>query len=171
MNSKEIALASIETKIYLIRGEKVMLDQDLAVLYAVSTKRLNERVRRNLERFPADFMFLLLNQELVNLRSQFATSSLDWGGRRYPPMVFTEQGITMLSSVLRSEQAIEVNIAIMRAFVKMRSVLNTNQNLERKLSALEAKYDGSFRLVFNAIKELMSDHQVPRKRVIGLNKP
>jgi hypothetical protein len=160
----------IESQIYLIRGLKVMLDHDLAELYGVPTKRLKEQVRRNHERFPADFMFILTNQELVILRSQFATSRLDWGGLRYQPMAFTEQGISMLSSVLHSDRVIEVNIAIMRAFVKMRQALSLNRDLEKKLNEMEARYEGKFKVVFDAIKELMSAHAVPRKRIIGLNK-
>jgi hypothetical protein len=119
MTSDEIEVTGIETKIYLVRGQKVMLDRDLAELYQVPTKRLKEQVRRNQKRFPADFMFALSNQELGILRSQFATSSLGWGGHRIPPFAFTEQGIAMLSSVLQSDRAIHVNIAIMRAFVQL----------------------------------------------------
>lgn len=158
----------IESKIYLIRNLKVMLDRDLAVLYGVTTKRINEQVMRNSDRFPIDFAFLLTSQELAILKSQFATSSLSWGGRRKPATAFTEQGFAMLSSVLRSPRAIQTNISIMRAFVQMRAVLHLNRDLERKLTALESKYDGRFKLVFEAIRELMSDHKVPRKRIIGL---
>lgn len=162
----------IESQIYLIRGLKVMLDHDLAELYGVPTHRLNEQVRRNLERFPADFMFLLTNQEFAILISQFAISKKaeGRGGRRKPPLVFTEQGIAMLSSVLHSDRAIEVNIAIMRAFVKMRQALYLNRDLEKKLNEMEARYEGKFKVVFDAIKELMSAHSVPRKRITGLNK-
>lgn len=162
----------IESQIYLIRGLKVMLDHDLAELYGVPTHRLNEQVRRNIERFPADFMFPLTNQEFAILISQFAISKKveGRGGRRKPPLVFTEQGIAMLSSVLHSDRAIEVNIAIMRAFVKMRQALSLNRDLEKKLNEMEARYEGKFKVVFDAIKELMSAHSVPRKRIIGLNK-
>ena len=159
----------IESQIYLIRGLKVMLDHDLAELYQIPTKRLNEQVRRNAERFPPDFMFILTNQELAILKSQFATSSLNWGGRRKPTAAFTEQGIAMLSSVLHSDRAIEVNIAIMRAFVKMRQALSLHQDLEKKLLEMESRSEGKFKVVFDAIKELMSAHSVPRKRVIGLD--
>jgi hypothetical protein len=160
----------IESQIYLIRGQKVMLDHDLAELYQIPTKHLKQQVKRNAERFPADFMFSLTNQELAILRSQIVTSRLNWGGSRYAPIVFTEQGIAMLSSVLHSERAIEVNIAIMRAFVKMRQALSLHRDLEKKLNEMEARYEGKFKVVFDAIKELMSAHSVPRKRIIGLNK-
>jgi hypothetical protein len=160
----------IESQIYLIRGLKVMLDHDLAELYQIPTKHLKQQVKRNSERFPSDFMFPLTNQELAILRSQFVTSRLDWGGTRYAPMAFTEQGIAMLSSVLHSDRAIEVNIAIMRAFVKMRQSLSLHKDLEKKLNEMESRYEGKFKVVFDAIKELMSTHSVPRKRVIGLNK-
>lgn len=166
MNKTEI---SIDSKIYLIRGEKVMLDYDLAELYQVPTKRLNEQVRRNLKRFPPDFYFPLSIQEVTALRSQFATSS-SWGGQRYLPQAFTEQGIAMLSSVLNSDRAIEVNIAIMRAFVKLRQVLSTDQSLEKKIAVLESKYDQKFKIVFTAIRKLMSEQSIPRTRIIGLSK-
>jgi hypothetical protein len=116
MKQNPISLESIESKIYLIRGEKVLLDQDLAELYAVPTMRLNEQVKRNAGRFPEDFMFRLSNQEFTVLKSQFAISRLAWGGRRTLPLAFTEQGVAMLSAVLNSERAIDVNIAIMRAY-------------------------------------------------------
>ena len=120
-----VPLEAIGQKIYLIRGHKVMLDRDLAALYEIPTKRLNEQVKRNIKRFPSDFAFLLTRQEVTILRSQFATSR--WGGQRYQPYVFTEHGVAMLSSVLNSERAIQVNIAIMRAFVKFRQILSTHQ--------------------------------------------
>jgi hypothetical protein len=169
MKPSEISFSEIESKIFLIQGEKVLLDSDLAELYQIPTRRLNEQVRRNLKRFPRDFIFILSNQDLAILKSQFATSRLHWGGRRKPPMAFTEQGVAKLSSVLNSDRAIDVNIAIMRTFVKIREVLNSNQEFKKRLEALEAKYDGKFRLVFDAIKELLSTHAVPRKRVIGLD--
>jgi hypothetical protein len=130
-----------------------MLDADLAVLYGVSTKRLNEQVRRNRSRFPDDFMFQLTAEEVRSLRSQFATSKQGRGGRRYAPLVFTEQGIAMLSTVLNSERAIQVNIEIMRAFVRLRRMLASNEDLSRKLAALEKKYDSQFRVVFEAIRD------------------
>ena len=145
----------ISQKIYLIRGQKVMTDSELAELYDVSTKRLNEQVKRNIGRFPSDFMFQLTFEEAENLRSQFATSSLTYGGRRYLPYVFTEQGVAMLSSVLKSERAVEVNIAIMRTFVKMRELMATHADLARKIEAMEKKYDEQFQEVFKIIKQML----------------
>lgn len=159
-----VPIELIEKKILLIRGHKVMLDSDLAVLYGVTTKRLNEQVRRNLRRFPLDFMFQLTSDEAESLRSQFATSKR--GGRRYLPYVFTEQGVAMLSSVLNSERAIEVNILIMRAFVKLREMLATHKDLAKKLEEMEKKYDEQFKVVFEAIYELMKPPE-PKKRQIG----
>ncbi len=170
MASLEPSSLEIESKIYLIRGERVMLDDDLAALYRVTTKRLNEQVGRNLSRFPIDFMFVLSDQEFAILRSQIATSRLNWGGRRNTPRAFTEQGVAMLSAVLHSDRAIEVNVAIMRAFVRLRRVLISDREFEKRIVELEAKYDGQFRVVFDAIRKLMSDQAVPRKRVIGLGK-
>lgn len=168
MQKQEIDFTDVQSKIYLIRGHKVMLDFDLADLYQIPTFRLNEQVKRNVRRFPSDFMFSLSDQELRILISQFAISSSRWGGRRRPPLAFTEQGVAMLSSVLKSERAADVNIAIMRAFVRLRQILSSNQDLENKIATLEVKYDGKFKLVFDAIRELMSHHAVPRKRVVGL---
>jgi ORF6N domain len=150
-----IPVERIAQKIYLIRGQKVMLDSDLAELYDVPTKRLNEQVKRNLERFPTDFMFQLTLEEAENLRSQFATSSSAYGGRRYLPYAFTEQGIAMLSSVLKSERAVEVNIAIMRTFVKMRELMASHAELARKIEAMEKKYDEQFQEVFTIIKKML----------------
>ena len=164
-----ILVEIIERKIYLIRGHKVMLDRDLAELYQVPTRRLNEQVKRNLTRFPADFMFQLSDEEAENLRSQFATSSTSHGGRRYLPYVFTEQGVAMLSSVLNSERAVQVNIAIMRTFVKLRQMLASNADLARKLAAMEKKYDSQFKMVFDAIRELMRPPE-PKKRKIGFQR-
>jgi hypothetical protein len=158
----------IERTILVIRGQKVMLDSDLADLYQVPVKRFNEQVARNRDRFPEDFMFQLSVEEHVNLRSQFATSS--WGGRRYPPYAFTEQGVAMLSSVLKSPRAVQVNIEIMRAFVRLREMLQTNKDLARKLDALETKYDSQFKVVFQAIRELMTPRPKPRKQ-IGFRTP
>jgi hypothetical protein len=171
MNSNEVGLTGVEAKIYLIRGQKVMLDHDLADLYQIPTKRLKEQVKRNQMRFPGDFMFVLTNQEFRDLRSQFATSSSGWGGHRTPPFAFTEQGIAMLSSVLQSDRAIHVNIAIMRAFVQMRQILISNKDLEIRLNELETKFekhDGELRAVFDAIRRLMEIRSIPRKRIIGL---
>jgi len=170
MSQSPKLLENIDSRIYLIRGEKVMLDHDLAELYEVPTMRLNEQVRRNAKRFPADFMFPLSDHEIAILKSQFAISSGGWGGRRTPPMAFTEQGVAMLSAVLKSDRAVEVNITIMRAFVRMREVLNSSVRFEKQMAALEAKYDHKFKIVFTAIRKLMSDQAVPRKRVIGLGK-
>jgi len=157
----------IERATVLIRGQRVMLDADLAVLYEVSTKRLGEQVRRNGQRFPADFMFRLTAAEARVLRSQFATSSLGrgWGGRRYIPYAFTEHGVAMLSSVLRSSRAIQVNIAIMRAFVRLRGLLASNETLARKLDELEKRYDAQFKIVFDAIRQIMSPPAVGRRAI------
>jgi hypothetical protein len=155
----------IERSILLIRGHKVILDSDLAGLYGVTTKRLNEQVRRNLSRFPEDFMFQLTESETDLLRSQFATSKKGRGGRRYPPYVFTEQGVAMLSSVLNSERAIKVNIEIMRAFVHLRRMLASHADLARKLEALEKKYDAQFKVVFEAIRELMKPPETKRRPI------
>jgi hypothetical protein len=156
----------IERAILLIRGQKVMLDSDLAALYGVPTRRLNEQVRRNRDRFPSDFMFELTAPETSALRSQIATSNTGRGGRRYAPLAFTEQGVAMLSSVLRSGRAVQVNIEIMRTFVKLRQVLATHKDLARKLEALERKYDTQFRVVFDAIRHLMAP-AAPKSRRIG----
>jgi hypothetical protein len=152
----------IETKMFLIRCQKVMLDRDLADLYEVSTKRLNEQVRRNIKRFPSDFMFRLTPDENGDLRSQIATSKTGRGGRRYSPFVFTEQGIAMLSSVLNSERAIQVNIAIMRVFVRLRVAVRNNEELLQRLQALEDACDANFKVV-KAIRELMDAPVVPAK--------
>jgi hypothetical protein len=154
----------IERAILLIRGQKVMLDADLAELYGVATKVLNRAVRRNLSRFPQDFMFELTRKEAENLRIHFGTSSR-WGGRRYNPLAFTEQGVAMLSSVLRSRRAVQVNIAIMRAFVKLREMLASHRDLARRLEEMEKKYDAQFRVVFDAIRELMRPPEKPRGRI------
>jgi len=150
-NKSMISIERIERAILLIRGHKVMLGYDLAELYGVTTKRLNEQVRRNLSRFPEDFMFQLAESETHLLRSQFATSKKGRGGRRYQPYVFTEQGVAMLSSVLNSERAIKVNIEIMRAFVRLRQILASNKELAKRLDELEKKYDTQFKVVFDAI--------------------
>ena len=161
-----IPVEKITNKIYVIRGFKVMIDRDLAELYGVETKRLKEQVRRNISRFPEDFMFVLTNQEVRNLRSQIATSS--WGGTRYIPMAFTEQGVAMLSSVLNSKRAIDVNIAIMRAFVRMREILTTNKEFSEKLKIMEeqlAEHDEQFQVVFEAIKQLISEEEKPKQKI------
>lgn len=161
----------IERKIYFIRGHKVMLDADLATLYGVSTKRLNQQVGRNLNRFPADFMFQLTKEESESLRLQFATSKTGRGGRRTPPYAFTEQGVAMLSSVLNSDRAAQVNIAIMRAFVRLRELLATHKDLARKIEEMEKKYDAQFRGVFDAIRQLMTPSQTPHRQIGFVAKP
>jgi hypothetical protein len=161
----------IERTNLLIRGCKVMLDRDLAALYWVPTKRLNEQVRRNLRRFPDDFMFQLTADEAVALRSQFATLKLGRGQhRKFVPYAFTEQGVAMLSSVLNSDRAIEVNIAIMRAFVRLREILATHKDLARKLDAVDrklAEHEDKFTVVFDAIRRMMEPPPAPAKRRIG----
>jgi hypothetical protein len=162
------APTAIEQRILLIRGQKVLLDADLAALYDVETRSLLQAVKRNAERFPQDFSFQLTNQEFNNLRSQIVTSSSGaWGGRRTAPYAFTEQGVAMLSSVLRSPRAIAVNIEIMRAFVRLRAALASNKELARKLAALETKYDAQFKIVFEAIRQLMAPPPEPKRRGIG----
>jgi hypothetical protein len=170
MKASYLSNVGLDSKIYLIRNEKVMLDYDLAQLYGVPTMRLNEQVKRNLRRFPSDFMFRLSDQEFECLLSQIAIANVGRGGRRKPPFAFTEQGVAMLSAVLHSDQAIDANVAIMRAFVRLREVLHSNAQLEKKMIELEQKYDGKFKHVFQAIHEMMSNHLVPRKRIIGLAK-
>ncbi len=155
----------IMNKIYLIRDQKVMIDRDLAELYGVETKVLKQQVKRNVERFPGDFMFELTKGEFDNLRSQFVTSS--WGGARYLPMVFTEQGVAMLSSVLRSQQAIRVNIQIMRIFTKIREILTDNLSLKLDVEEIKKKLanqDKNIELVFNYLDELMEKQANPEPR-------
>ncbi len=161
----KISIERIERAIFLIRGQKVMLDRDLAELYGVETKVLKQAVRRSIKRFPDDFMFELTKEEFENWRSQFVTSNRDKMGLRYKPMAFAEQGVAMLSSVLRSERAIEVNIAIMRAFVQLREMLASNVELSRKLKQMEKKYDKQFKIVFEAIRQLMTPPEKPRKKI------
>ncbi len=158
----------IENKIYLIRGQKVMLDFDLAELYSVPTKVLNQAVKRNLGRFPSDFMFQLTKTEAAASRSQIVT--LKRGQNvKYLPYAFTEHGILMLSSVLNSKKAISVNITIMRTFVKLRELMLTHKDLARKIEELEKKYDSKFQAVFAAIRQLMSAPPEPAKRKIGFH--
>ena len=153
----------IEDAIYFVRGHKVLLDRDLAILYGVLTKNLNLAVRRNISRFPSDFMFQLTKQELQILRLQIETSS--WGGRRTLPYAFTEQGVAMLSSVLRSPQAIQVNVTIMRTFVKLRRAVASHSVLAKKLDELERKYDSQFSVVFQALRKLMTESEKPKRRI------
>jgi len=157
----------IEKVIFMIRNEKVILDQDLADLYGVETRAVVQAVKRNKERFPKDFMFQMSDEEFKNLKSQIVTSS--WGGRRTAPYAFTEQGVAMLSSVLRSKRAVQVNIEIIRTFVKLRRMLASHEELSRKLRALEKKYDSQFKLVFDAIREIMNPKSPPKKRQIGFH--
>ena len=156
-----VTASALEDRIHVIRGSRVMLDSDLAGLYGVETKALNRAVARNADRFPSDFAFILTAEEVAGLRYQSGTSS-GRGGRRYLPRVFTEQGVAMLSSVLRSRRAIEVNIAIMRAFVQMREAVSTHRELARRIDELEKRYDGQFATVFEAIRQLMSPPSRPR---------
>ena len=157
----------IERSILLIRGHKVMLDADLADLYGVTTFNLNKAVKRNMDRFPADFMFQLTADEARALRFQIGMSKPKGrGGRRYLPYVFTEQGVAMLSSVLRSKRAVQVNVEIMRTFVRLRQMLSSHAALARKLETLEKKYDAQFKVVFEAIRQLMTPSE-PKKRKIG----
>jgi phage regulator Rha-like protein len=155
----------IESKILLIRGKKVMLDRDLAVLYGVETKTLNQAVKRNFQRFPDDFMFQLSVEEAQELlRSQFVT--LKRGQHyKYMPYVFTENGVAMLSSVLNSERAIQVNIQIMRAFTRLREIMASHKNLARRLADLEKKYDNQFKVVFEAIRQLMTPPVKPKRKI------
>lgn len=167
-NEALVPVESIAQSILLLRGQKVLLDADLAELYGVETKVLLQAVKRNRERFPEDFMFQLTADEFGNLRSQFVTSS--WGGRRYAPYVFTEQGVAMLSSVLKSQRAIAVNIEVMRAFVRLREMLSSNKELAAKLNELEHKlesHDQAIAGILNAIRELMKPPQPAKKQPIG----
>jgi hypothetical protein len=163
--SLSLAPAHVDRKILLLRGERVMLDADLASLYGVPTKALIQAVKRNRTRFPADFMFELTADEDARLRSQVVTSKPGRGGRRTRPYAFTEQGVAMLSSVLRSERAVAVNVEIMRAFVRLRAMLAGHQDLARKLAALERRYDAQFKVVFDAIRELMTPPSKPRRPI------
>lgn len=175
--ANNMSVEVIATKIFEIRGKRVMLDKDLAELYGTETKYLLRQVRRNIERFPADFMYVLTRQEVIDLRCQFVTSS--WGGRRRLPYVFTQEGVAMLSSVLNSKRAIQVNIQIMRAFAKLKELLLTHKDLAIKIEALERKYDDhdvKIQAIFNAIKQLLEapkpEQSKPEelKRKIGFHK-
>jgi hypothetical protein len=161
-------LVGIEGLIYLIRGQKVMLDKDLAALYGVETRSLVQAVKRNVRRFPEDFCFTLSDQEFSVLRSQIVISNR--GGRRTPPLVFTEQGVAMLSGVLHSDRAIQANVEIVRTFVRLRKLLVTNDALAEKLDILEKRYDKQFKLVFDAIREIMTPTQPPPTRRIGFGR-
>jgi len=162
----------IESMIYIIRGQKVMLDSDLAKLYEVETKTLKRAVRRNIERFPHDFMFELTKKELENWRYQFGTSNKEKMGLRIPPFAFTEQGVTMLSSVLKSPKAIQVNISIVRVFIKMRKLLLSEESLTDRIGKLEKGTDKLFRVVFERLDKLENDAPVlsKKRKRIGLKK-
>ena len=170
--SKIVAIGQIEGKIYFMRGMKVMMDRDLAQLYGVQTRRLNEQVRRNLKRFPPDFMFQLTQEEMQIWMSQFATSNKEKMGLRKRPFAFTENGVAMLSSVLNSWQAIEVNIQIMRVFTRIREMIISHKDLAYKIEDLERKFkdhDGKLVLVFEAIKELLRPEEESKKIGIGFH--
>jgi hypothetical protein len=164
-----IPVQQVEGLIHLARGEKVLLDSDVAMLYGVETKALNRAVKRNRSRFPADFMFQLTAEEAANLKRQFGTSSSGHGGRRRSlPYAFTEQGVAMLSSVLRSDRAVQVNVAIMRAFVSLRRMLSANETLARKLAELERRlesHDEAIGSLFDAIRQLMAPPAKPHKQI------
>jgi phage regulator Rha-like protein len=172
-DSAIIPIAKIERLIFLIRGQRVMLDRDLAILYGVPTKVLNQAVKRNKDRFPEDFMFQLTEQEgkkwwteMMDARLRSQNVTLKRGQHmKYWPYAFTEHGILMLSSVLNSERAIRVNIAIMRAFMRLRKILESHAELARKLEELEKKYDSQFRVVFEAIRQVMAPKETPSKRI------
>ncbi|HEY0743233.1 MAG TPA: ORF6N domain-containing protein [Chryseosolibacter sp.] len=168
--SKELSIPDevVISKIYLIRNHKVMLDEDLAELYQVETRRLNEQVRRNADRFPKDFMFQLTEEEWESLRSQIAISKQGKGGRRYAPFVFTEHGVLMLSSVLNSPRAIQVNIQIMRIYVKLREMLLTNSEILLKLEKLERtvmRHDQDISVVFDYLKQLLNPKTEPMRKI------
>ena len=163
-NTSLVPVERIERAILFIRGDKVMLDQDLADMYGVTTGNLNKAVRRNQGRFPPDFMFQLSDEEAAGLIFQSGRSK-QRGGRRHAPYAFTEQGVAMLSSVLRSPRAVAVNVEIMRAFVRLRRMLASNAELSRKLDALERKYDSQFKVVFDAIRQLMTPESKPRSPI------
>ncbi|MBW8000998.1 MAG: ORF6N domain-containing protein [Planctomycetes bacterium] len=160
-SSEIIPVERIQKCILLIRNHKVILDRDMAALYGVETRDLNKAVTRNIERFPKDFMFRLNKREFENLKFHFGTSS--WGGTRKLPRAFTEQGVAMLSSVLRSERAVAVNIAIMRTFVKLREILGSNELLRHKIESMERKYDKQFKVVFEVLGEMLAEPEKPEE--------
>ena len=169
MSTLLVSHEHIENKIYLIRGRRVMVDRDLAFLYGVETRVLNQAVRRNKERFPEDFMFQLTLEETKNWMSQIVISKSEKMGLRKKPLAFTEQGVAMLSSVLRSKRAIQVNIQIMRTFTKIREFIASNKELREKLEKMEQQYDHQFRIVFDAIRKLLEPPAPPIHRRIGFN--
>ncbi len=158
----------INQKIFFVRGTRVMLDADLAQLYGVATKNLNKAVKRNASRFPSDFMFQLSSKDLHSLRFQTGTSKTGRGGRRFAPYAFTEQGVAMLSSVLRSARAVQVNVAIMRTFVRLREMLATHEELRRKIDVMEKRYDARFQAVFDTIRQML-ETPIPAKKPIGFH--
>ena len=163
-----IPIERVESKIYLIRGQKVMLDRDLAELYGVETRALKQAVKRNINRFPIDFMFELTEEELKNWRSQFVTSKSDRMGLRWRPFAFTEQGVAMLSSVLKSERAVQVNIVIMRAFVKIRQLFSSHEAILARLKELEqetGKNQADIQLIFETIRQMLTDEGKPKGRI------
>ncbi|MGH7963947.1 MAG: ORF6N domain-containing protein [Candidatus Binatia bacterium] len=160
-----VSVGQIEQAIFIIRDQKVLRDVTLAKLYGVETKMRNRAVKRNQDRFPEDFMFQLIPEEAESLRFHFGTSNPSRGGRRYLPYVFTEQGVAMLSSVLRSKRAIQVNVEIMRTFVRLRQMLSSHEQLAHKLNALEKKYDAQFKVVFDAIRLLMEPPLLKRRGI------
>jgi len=162
-----VPVERIESKIYYLRGKKVMIDRDLSMLYGVPTKVLNQAVRRNKSRFPDDFMFQLNKNEVEILRSQIVTLQENELHGKYVPYVFTEQGVAMLSSILKSKKAIQVNIQIVRTFTKLREMIASNAELRKKLDNLERKYDDQFSAVFKAIKSLIVDKENPKRGEIG----
>jgi hypothetical protein len=159
----------IESKIYLIRGKKVMVDRDLAALYEVETRTLNQAVKRNLERFPPEFMFQLTKEEMENWKSQIVISNRERMGLRKPPLAFTDYGVLMLSSVLNSDRAIQVNIQIIKTFTRLRELVATNKEILEKIERMEKKYDEQFRVVFEAIRKLLTPPEEPTKRRIDFS--
>jgi phage regulator Rha-like protein len=161
----EILQKKIESRIFMIRDQKVMLDSDLAEIYEVTTKQVNQQIKRNLARFPEDFMFQVTEIEQEILRSQIVTSRLNWGGRRYLPYVFTEHGALMLGNVLNSSVAVNTSIQVVRAFASLRKLLASNSELSKKLDQLEKKYDHQFKVVFDAVRQLTIMPDIPKKRI------
>ena len=167
---KKLAIAllpqeTIESKIFFLRGKRVMLDRDLAILYGVETRALNQAVRRNMRRFPEDFMFQLTKEEMESWKSQIVISNREKMGLRRRPYAFTEQGVAMLSSVLNSDRAIQVNIQIMRTFTKLREMLMAHKDLKRKIEDMEKKYNYQFKIVFDAIKQLLEPPTEPKSKI------
>ena len=164
--------STVSSRIYLIRGKRVLLDSDLAELYGVLTKNLNKAIHRNSDRFPEDFMFQLTSGEAESLRFRFGTSKKGRGGRRYLPYVFTQEGVAMLSGVLNSPRAVQANLLIMRAFIKLREMAAVNELIRQKIEELERKYekhDAQFKGIFEALRELLEPPKVPKKKTIGFH--